>query len=238
MGTSQGWAGHRQAVGHGASARVLVDGKGPLVTLTVSHLLGHGVRALHGAWAAEAAQLALSGHLGVTSSQGRRRPPDSTRAILPPDAALDVVVLVEPGPIDPGRARPWVASGIPHLPVEVRGDVVVVGPLVAPGRSSCLMCHEFTRQAHRQQGWVNPGAPPGAIEASGGVTSVPQLASVPLLASALTAGIVLDVLAGDLSMAGVSTEITAPVPEFVHRHWPRHPWCACGGTRRDLPSPA
>ena len=232
MGTSQGWARHGQAADDGVSARVLVDGRGPIVTLAVSHLLGHGVRALQGAWAAEAAQLALSGHLGFSDGHGRRRAPDHNRAITPPAAALDVVVLVEPGPIDPGRARPWVASGIPHLPVEVRGDIVIVGPLVAPGHSSCLMCHEFTRQAHRQQGWVNPATPGGAFEASGGV------ASVLLLASALTAGIVLDVLAGDLSMAGISTEIAAPVPDFVHRHWPRHPWCACGGAPRDLPAPA
>lgn len=227
--TGTGRAANRRAQPQPERARVLVDGAGPLVSLTVSHLLGHGVRALHGAWAAEAAQLALPTAVG---SPGGRRPgmsPRAARRLLPPEADLDVVVLVDCAPVDPGRARPWAASGIPHLPVEVRDEDVVVGPLVDPGQSSCLMCHEFTRHAHQQQGWIGPTQ---VAEAAG------AFPSVLLLASALTAGIVLDVLAGEMSMAGISTEVTAPVPELVHRHWPRHPWCACGGTRRDLPSPA
>jgi bacteriocin biosynthesis cyclodehydratase domain-containing protein len=63
---------------------------------------------------------------------------ECARWALPP--AGEPVLLVASRLVDPHRAARLTADDIPHLPVELSGDRVVVGPLVAPGASACLAC--------------------------------------------------------------------------------------------------
>lgn len=56
-----------------------------------------------------------------------------------PDAALPMIVVAD-RMIDPRRAAALMAADITHLPIELAGDRVVIGPLVIPGVTACLAC--------------------------------------------------------------------------------------------------
>lgn len=195
------------APGRHGTSRVLVDGVGRHCTTAAGHLRGLGVgTVLDGAYAAEAAELAL---------------------LEPDDRGVDAVLLLGVGPADPDRGLLWQRHGIPHLAVDLRADRAVVGPLVVPGRSSCLNCHELSR-ADRDRSWPLAAAQQRGL-AGGRSTSARTRPAIALLATALAAVLIVEALDGDLSMAGVSTEFNPTIPELVHRHWPRHPRCPCIG---------
>lgn len=50
------------------------------------------------------------------------------------------VIAVAQHLLDPRRAARLMAADVTHLPVQLAGDRVTVGPLVVPGRSACLAC--------------------------------------------------------------------------------------------------
>ncbi len=56
------------------------------------------------------------------------------------------VVVVAHRLLDPRRVAQLIRADIVHLPVELSGDRVTVGPLVVPGRTACEAC----RHAHRR----------------------------------------------------------------------------------------
>lgn len=187
------------------ATRVLVDGLGRQAEATARHLRALGVaRVLDGAYVAEAVE---------------------TAALSGTPTHLDAVVLLGSGPIDPDRAHLWRRRGIPHVPLDLRADRAVVGPLVIPGRSSCLGCHEFAR-IDRDRSWALNATRQRGLT-TGRRADEHARPTVALLATALAATLVIAVLEGDTSMAGVSTELTQNIPELVHRFWPRHPRCAC-----------
>jgi hypothetical protein len=55
------------------------------------------------------------------------------------------VILVSHRLVDPRRAARLVAADATHLPVELAGDGIGIGPLVVPGRSACLRCRHERR---------------------------------------------------------------------------------------------
>jgi hypothetical protein len=54
-------------------------------------------------------------------------------------AAVDLVVLTDYLVADPRLVRDLHSQGVPHLPVRVRDGTGLVGPLVIPGVTSCLV---------------------------------------------------------------------------------------------------
>lgn len=56
------------------------------------------------------------------------------------------VLLVAHRLVDPHRAARLVASDTPHLPIQLAGDQVTVGPLVTPGDGPCLSCLHASRR--------------------------------------------------------------------------------------------
>lgn len=50
------------------------------------------------------------------------------------------VIAVAQRLLDPRRAARLMVADIAHLPVQLAGDRVTVGPLVVPGRTACLAC--------------------------------------------------------------------------------------------------
>lgn len=60
------------------------------------------------------------------------------------DPRLPMIVVAD-RLLDPRHAAALMAADTTHLPIELAGDRVVVGPLVVPGVTACLAC----RQAHR-----------------------------------------------------------------------------------------
>jgi hypothetical protein len=55
--------------------------------------------------------------------------------------AVDLVVLTDYLVADPRMVRDLHSHGVPHLPVRVRDGTGLVGPLVIPGVTSCLVNH-------------------------------------------------------------------------------------------------
>jgi hypothetical protein len=53
--------------------------------------------------------------------------------------AVDLVVLTDYLVADPRMVRDLHSQGVPHLPVRVRDGTGLVGPLVIPGVTSCLV---------------------------------------------------------------------------------------------------
>lgn len=205
---------HRQGEELLAGLTVVVDGVGPAITPLTSALRTLGIgRVLHGAYAAEPALHPAAG------------------------SPVAAVLFVDTRPVPAAVAAPWQRHLIPHLPVTVIPGQAVVGPLVLPGRSSCLRCHELLAHAGRTIGHAGtdpvdgllpltdeapPDRPPGPPEA-------PDPALI-LLAGALAALTVRQMLLGDHSLAGISSEIRSGRPDVIHRHWPRQGDC-CGGPR-------
>jgi hypothetical protein len=104
-------SGGRQARGRSASIRV--HGRGPLSDLLMEALRCSGARIAH----------TSQPHATVTP------------------AATDLVVLADYLVADPRMLRDLHSHGVPHLPVRVRDGTGLVGPLVIPGETSCLVNH-------------------------------------------------------------------------------------------------
>ncbi len=66
-------------------------------------------------------------------------------ATWPQSAPAAPVVLVAHRLVSPGRTAQFMRDDTPHLPVELSGDHVRVGPMIVPGRTACVSCLHATR---------------------------------------------------------------------------------------------
>ncbi len=144
--------------------------------------------------------------LTATSLRYRRRP--------------SVVVLTTAGPLGDGSGEPWVARGIPHLPVTITPARVAVGPLVVPGRGPCLDCLDRVRaDLDPSWSWLREQASAPALVAEGEC-------ALTAVGAGLAARMVLAHLDGYPVPDGVGFEVASPWPDPVARQWPAHPDCA------------
>ncbi len=189
---------------------VVVDGRGPVPQGLVARLRQLGIaRVDGGGYAADAAEAACDRVPG-TGAQG----------------APDLVVLIAAGAVPPAGGRPWVARGIPHLPIATENGAATLGPLVLPGVSACLGCLDLVR-ADVDPGWAAVAARAHAapLLSPAPADAGPRL--TPLVVD-LAALVVMGWVEGAAPMLGVSAEVALPWPTVVHRHWPAHPGCRCG----------
>ncbi len=147
-----------------------------------------------------------------TCAEGARRPPHlvvlADSVVSDPDVAIDLVV----------RRRP-------HLAVHAHEGLAAVGPLVLPGRTSCLRCVELHR-ADQDPAWPKLAAQ---------LTAAPPTADLACtqVAASLGAEQVLAALAGPEASSrppvwGATLELD-PVRGVLHRRiWRVHPRCGCG----------
>ena len=163
----------------------MVDGWGPLAEESSAQLRRCGVAVRGGRHAADGAELALG--LG--------------------GEAPGAVVVVAEGRRPGWAGAPWQARGIPHLPLVLQAELVVVGPLVLPGRTACLRCSAPARSLDRGPATVRP-------------ESV-------VLAAAVATVTVLSVLRGGSALGGISTEIGLSDVTLTHRLWNPAPGCRC-----------
>lgn len=127
----------------------------------------------------------------------------------------DLVVLTGAAATDPAVTGPLHACHQPHLAVVAGDPVGVVGPLVLPGRTSCLRCVS----RHRAD---DGGAPSPAA-------AVPVSVAAATTVAGLTAAAVLAFLQGRSGLLGAADEIDAAAGSMRRRPCPAHPRCPCGG---------
>lgn len=138
----------------------------------------------------------------------------------------DLVVLAATLVPDPTVVSGLMASRTPHLTVRVREGVGIVGPLVLPGRTSCLNCADLHRTDH------DPAWPAIAAQLVGKPASTDVL-----FASGTAALAVVQILESLIFVRGrdlapppvlnatVELDLVAGVAE--RRSWYPHPDCQC-----------
>ncbi|MHA6620010.1 hypothetical protein [Pseudonocardia sp. DLS-67] len=218
-----------------AASTVVVHGCGPLAVGMVLGLATAGVGAVH----VVTAGAVLEGDLGTglvdadrgldrvtatAAALGRLRP--RARTGPPPQRTVpDLVVLADSGTPDPVQVARLHTTGTAHIVVRVRDGAGVVGPLVFPGRTTCLGCMEIERCA-REPGWAAAAAQ---------LVGVPGRATPACIAAtaALATAQVLGALDGTESAAAppaleATLELDVTAGTIARRTWAPHPDCRCG----------
>lgn len=135
----------------------------------------------------------------------------------------DLVVVVAHGALDPARVDGLMHDDVPHLPVVWGEASVSVGPLVVPGRSSCLRCQHLHR-TDRDPEWPRVVA---QVSRSAALPEAEEM-SLAALAAALSAGQLLAHLDGAEPVArNTAMEASLPGRGVSLRAWPPHPSCGC-----------
>lgn len=124
-----------------------------------------------------------------------------------------------------GRAEAdeLVRAGTPHLLARVEETTGVVGPLVVPGATSCVRCHDLHR-TDRDPGW------PTVLHRAD--LARPAVAACDASLAALVAGLAVAQVLGHLAghdVAAVDGTIETTLPQAMprRRSWRPHPACGC-----------
>jgi hypothetical protein len=131
------------------------------------------------------------------------------------------VVAIDRPEVDRLLTEHLVRTDQPHLLVRSHGSGVVVGPLVIPGRTSCVRCADLARR----------DADPHWPTVLNQLTRVSQTAPPALVAWAAAVTVVqaLSFLAGGTpETAGATLEIGSSDHAMRLRSWPAHAECGCG----------
>ena len=221
-------------------AVVVVQGRGRLATTLASVLTASGVgrvfqqtgdeeRPARDRPAALVAPPARDPALAWLPTSGRRsRPSDPIRLDQPSDAGPPprgtiptIVVFADAAPPAPWAATRLLDQRVPHLSVLARLTSAVLGPLVLPGRSTCLLCV----LRHRNEidlGWT-------VVEA--GLRAEPDGSTAALLTTVAAAAAVetLTLVDGEEEPGSVDGTIEWSIGELAprRRSWRRHPECQC-----------
>jgi hypothetical protein len=198
-----------------ADATVVVEGTGVVADMVGGLLDSAGIGRVHqwgGPGAASDADPAV--HTGVSGrvTHGVRyhRPASQLRP--------DMTVLAGPQPATAGRLGQLVSAVLPHLPVRVTSARLVVGPLVLPGRSTCVNCiDQHRRDADPEWNAVTAAVPPrpSALLANAAAT--------------LAAAQVLDFVDAVRRPTGIGATIEQAAGSSypLRRRWPMHDACGC-----------
>ncbi|MDL5157243.1 TOMM precursor leader peptide-binding protein [Actinomycetospora termitidis] len=193
--------------------RVAVRASGPVGPGDPGTGLDHG-EVGHPAVLAAAAAVARAAPGVAVAEPTRRRP--------------DLVVLTGAAVADRAVTAPLQARHQPHLAVTVHDPVGVVGPLVVPGRTSCLRCAD----RHRED--ADPARGDLDAQRADLATSVPvALATV---VAGLVVGQVLEYLAGRPALREAVEEVDPTRGTWVRRACPPHPSCPCTGAPPRAPA--
>ncbi len=214
-----------------AAVRVIGSGRVAVALATMLAAAGIGQVAVEAAGTVAAADVG-TGYL--PDDLGRPRAAaaaDAVRRCAPevsvaPRRHPDLIVLSDVVVPEPVMVTELLDTGTPHLIGYAHEGTAVVGPLVWPGRSSCLHCAELHR-ADRDPAW-----PKLAAQLVGQVPTAGLACTQ--LAAALTTEQVLATLAGPSAglpvppIWGAALELD-PVQGTLRRHpRPAHPRCDCG----------
>jgi bacteriocin biosynthesis cyclodehydratase domain-containing protein len=187
----------------GRSASIRIHGRGPLSDLLVDALRCSG---------------ALVKHSSAPHAVVRRED-------------TDLVVLSDYLIVEPRMVRDLHDAGIPHLLVRVRDGAGLVGPLVVPGKTSCLGCADLHR-SDRDAAW--PAVAAQLRDTVGTADRATMLATAALALNQVDSVIkAVRGAAGDPgdrqapSTLSATLEFDVGAGSIVTRRWPRHPRCRC-----------
>jgi len=148
-----------------------------------------------------------------------------------PSEPTDLVVLSDYLVSDPRVVRDLQAAGVAHLPVRVRDGTGLVGPLVIPGVTSCLECHDLHR-SDRDGAW--PAVAAQLRDTVGNADRATVLATAALALNQIDR--VIRAVRGDSGKGpaaeppqtlDTTLEFDVNVGAVVARRWSRHPRCFC-----------
>jgi hypothetical protein len=149
-----------------------------------------------------------------------------TVRVHPPAAHQHPTIVVMAGGEVPdlGLAASFTRGRVPHLAVTAGVARAIVGPLVLPGRSSCLSC------AHRHRSDADPGWPSIARAMSAAADTRPP-AFLVTAAVSLAVGQVLDHIDGITMPSAVNGTLEWASGDLAprRRSWVNHPSCGCRG---------
>ena len=190
------------AKSRGRAASIRIHGRGPLSELLVEALRCSGARIAH-------------------SSQ-----PHATVYAT----AVDLVVLSDYLVTDPRMVRDLHSQGVPHLPVRVRDGIGLVGPLVIPGKTSCLGCADLHR-SDRDAAWPAIAA---QLRDTVGLADRATLLATAALALSQVNRVIAAVRGqqavpdpGPPAALNATLEFDLNAGSIVARQWTRHPLCSC-----------
>jgi hypothetical protein len=154
----------------------------------------------------------------------RRYGPDVKTSPIPPERSTDLVVLTDPAPVDPEVRAALHQDLVPHLRATVDGQRAIVGPLVLPGRSSCLRCADLHR-TDRDPAW-----PALAVQLA---ARPRRRVSSDVALCVATVGVAVGQALAYLdrqrpATIGASLEWQLPDWRLRRRSWPAHHICDCG----------
>ena len=139
----------------------------------------------------------------------------------PETEPVDLTVVVADGPeVDRVITDHLVRHDQPHLVVRSLGDAASVGPLVLPGRTSCVRCADLTRRD------ADPEWP--AVLAQLGRIRLPVPSLLAGWAASVAGAQALAFLDGRVPEAAGATLELAPDLRTELRTWPAHTECGCG----------
>ncbi|MEC3978970.1 ThiF family adenylyltransferase [Amycolatopsis sp. H20-H5] len=135
----------------------------------------------------------------------------------------ELVLLTDAVVPAPELVSELVTDGIAHLPVRVRDGTGIVGPLVVPGRSSCLRCADLHRTS-LDSCW------PRVASQLAGRAQRPDLGAVQSCAALATAQVLRLLSPDELPPPAwnATLEIDSYDGAVRHREWLPHPGCGCG----------
>ncbi|MGH3866227.1 MAG: ThiF family adenylyltransferase [Pseudonocardiaceae bacterium] len=214
-----------------AAVRVMGSGRVTVAVATALAAAGVGHVAVHACGSVTAADLGTGyqpGDLGRSRAEAaadavRRCAPE---VIITARRRPDLIVLCDVVVPEPAMVTELIGARIPHVIGYAHEGTAVVGPLVWPGRSSCLRCAELHR-ADLDVAWPKLAAQlVGQIPTAG-------LACTQLAAALITEQ-VLAALAGPTAGLpapptwGAALELDPVRGSLRHHPRPAHPRCSCG----------
>jgi hypothetical protein len=166
-----------------------------------------------------------SSRFGVAAAQVLRRSAPAVRTDpIPRSRPPELVILTDPLPIEPTVRLSLHLDGLAHLSAAVDGSQAVIGPLVEPGRTSCLRCADLHR-CERDPCW-----PALAVQLSSRpLRRIGSDVALCVATAGITAGQALAFLDRQpTETANATLEWQLPDWQLRRRRWPPHHDCDCG----------